>query len=48
MLPSTRQITAASFLYHRADLDRILAAPRYNNRGAQHHAVLAAIAARPT
>ncbi|WP_440306525.1 MerR family transcriptional regulator [Jatrophihabitans sp.] len=42
LLPNTRRLTARHFLYSRADLDRITAAPR-TNRGVDRRALAASL-----
>ena len=50
LLPNTQSVNQTRHAYSKADLQRVLAAPAYNNRGHRHAAVRAAIdqpSARP-
>jgi hypothetical protein len=44
LLPNTKVISRANLRYSRANLERIIAAPRYNNMGVSRKAVRGMIA----
>ena len=44
LLPTSRRVTTRLYLYARADLDKIIAAPRLPNSGIDRRAVLATLA----